>query len=140
MKRITIILFIVGFIISCNSQEKISNFNIVGKWKAEDYSGSGYFIFSKSGFASYNYGDIKMDSVFTRNNRNYNFTYEIDYNSNPMNLDLLLQNIETKKGMKMLGMIKLINRNEILFARGDGNKERPTNFNGKETIKLKRVE
>ncbi|MBJ2176525.1 hypothetical protein JBL43_19915 [Aureibaculum sp. A20] len=140
MKKIAIILFISGIITSCNTKEKISDFNIVGKWKAEDNSGSGYFIFTKSGFASYNFGNKKMDSVFTRNNKNYNFTYNIDYNMNPINLDLLLQNTETKTGMKMLGMIKLINRNEILYVRGGGNKERPTNFNQKETIRLKRVE
>lgn len=140
MKKIAIIILLAGFIISCNSQEKISDFKIVGKWKSEDDSGCAYFFFTESGFAHFEFEKVKMDSIFTRNGKNYNLTYEIDYNSKPINLDLLLQNIETKKGMKMLGMIEIINRNEILFARGEGNKERPLNFLGEETIRFKRVE
>ena len=140
MKKRILIILIVGFITSCNSQEKTSDFNIVGKWKSEDYSGYGYFYFTESGFAGFEFEKVKMDSIFSRNGENYNLTYKINYNSKPINLDLLIQNIKRKKGMKMLGMIKILNNNEILFARGEGNKERPLNFLGEETIKFKRVE
>jgi len=139
MKRI-ILTFLIGItLISCKGQTEKIDFDIIGEWKSEDQSGSGFVIFDNEGFANFNFENIKMGGKeFIKNGKRYSLSYIIDYSTSPINLDLTFRNVETNKEMKMLGIVKAMSVNEILYARG--NSERPTNFRGNETIELSRIE
>ena len=140
MRKIFLTFLISLTLISCKGQNEKIDIDIIGEWKSEDKSGVGYVIFDDEGYANFNFEDFKLGGKeFVRNGKKFSLSYTLDYSTNPIHLDLTFRNIETNKEMKMLGIVKPVSVNEILYARGNGNSKRPTNFRGIETIRLNRI-
>lgn len=140
MKKLTIILLIIAFQPSFSQNKNNSEFEIIGKWKSEDDTGFGYFTFKKDGSTLIETEDRFLGGEnFEQNGMKFSLEYKIVSENKPIEVDLTFT--ELKSGRKLVWpcIIKVINKNEILLARGT-NGERPNNFITSDYAIFKRIE
>ncbi|UAB75608.1 hypothetical protein [Mesoflavibacter sp. SCSIO 43206] len=119
MNKLFLIL-VIGFTLVCQSEfNKVSEFNIVGKWEWESYSSSGNFVFYSNEIAEMESENEKIGGKdFMRNGKKFSLEYKIDYNKTPKTLDLIFTELESKKQLKMPGIIDIVEKDILLYARG----------------------
>ncbi|MCR9182540.1 MAG: hypothetical protein NXH73_06410 [Flavobacteriaceae bacterium] len=136
-----IIIILVGFFqpLFCQSNT-LTEFEIIGKWNAEDESGFGSFTFDEEGYTIIETeGTILGGKKFERNGKEFSLKYKIDYNTNPIELDLTFTGLKDGQQLIWYFILKINNQNEIVIARGmDG--KRPDSFIESDYIILNRVE
>lgn len=138
MKKILLVLFITvglfGFT-NVSAQENA----IVGKWKGTDQTQNvGYMIFDKEGYVSMEIsGQLIGGKEFILNDSKGSMQYKTNFNVKPATLDMVLTNLNTKEEKRMLGIIEIINPNEIKIA-FNFDEERPTTFQQENTLLLNR--
>lgn len=137
MKKLFFLLLLVP-LLSFNSGE--GKINIVGKWKGEDKKEIGYMIFDSDGYASIEMGEQTVGGKeFVLNGKKGSMTYSINLDTVPVNIDLIITQLETKKQMKMLYIAKYLDEKTMILA-SNFNSERPIEFNSDNSIKMHRVE
>jgi len=140
MNKLIIILMVALFQPSFAQNETSSEFEIIGKWKSEDESGFGYFTFEKDGSSIIETKDgIIGGKNFKQNGMEFSLKYEISYNTDPIELDLIFTELKSGRKLTWPCLIKVNNENEIVFARGSDGK-RPDNFITSDFTTLIRIE
>tara|TARA_R100000935_G_scaffold57076_1_gene90205 strand:+ start:64 stop:486 length:423 start_codon:yes stop_codon:yes gene_type:complete len=140
MRKIFIILLIGVFQTTFSQNETLTEFEIVGKWYSEEKSDYGYFIFQKDGSAIIETKDVTFGGEnFERNGKKFTLEYNIFSDVKPIKLDIIFTELKSGGNLIWPFIIKIINEDEILLARGiDG--KRPINFIDSDSVILKRVE
>jgi len=124
------------------SFNKISEpkFDLIGSWKTQDFFNYAKFVFDKDGYALIDYDDNPIGGKkFERGGKFFSLEYEVDFNTEPKQLDLTFTNLNSGNKMMWRGIIEIINENKIRFARGGNNEPRPKDFNEKKSITLERM-
>ncbi len=137
MKRFLIVLFIIP-LLSLTVENDKGKF--IGKWIGEDKKDIGYINFDSEGFAYIEIqGQILGGKEFIQNGKKGSMTYEINNETKPIQVDLIITIFESKKQKKLLCISNFIDDNTMEFALGfEG--VRPTRFDSENSIILKREE
>jgi hypothetical protein len=110
----------------------------IGKWIGEDEKEIGYLNFDLEGYAYFEVqGQIMGGKEFVQNGKKGNMTYEINSESNPIQVDLIATMLESGKQKKLLCIAKFIDNDTMEFAINFEEK-RPTEFNSENSIIFKR--
>jgi hypothetical protein len=136
MKKLFILLIILP-LLSFNS-----NFNpdyLIGKWAGEDKGDIGLITFDKEGYATFEInGQVIGGKEFVLDGKKGEMTYEVNVEKEPIEIDFTLTKLESNESKKILCIAKFEDENNmiltIIFS-----SERPTEFNKKNSIKLKRI-
>ena len=138
MKRIIILLIASLTLISFNNTSE-TDFNIVGKWQAQDENEVGFIVFQKDGFAYFEIGgEILGGKEFEMDGKRGNMTYEVDYSKEIISIDLIVTIIDENKSKRLLCIAQRLNDDEINFTIGF-NEIRPTDFENNDSMIFKRV-
>ncbi|WP_181364032.1 hypothetical protein [Algibacter marinivivus] len=110
----------------------------IGKWIGEDEKDIGYLNFDSEGYAYFEIqGQIMGGKEFVQNGKKGSMTYEINSETKPIQVDLIVTMFETKKQKKLLCISNFIDDDTMEFAIGfEG--IRPTEFDSEDSIILKR--
>ncbi|MEO2050970.1 MAG: hypothetical protein ABGX00_04360 [Allomuricauda sp.] len=120
--------------------ETEKDFEIVGKWKAEDETGFVYFTFDNDGYVIMETNETTIGGKkFQQADREFSLKYSVDYTTAPINLDLIFTELKSGRQMNWLFIMKVNSQNEMVLARGM-NGERPKDFVGLDYQIFKRVE
>ena len=140
MKKILLLFIVTLSLTSFNITNNSEDFNIVGKWEGNDDIEIGYLVFLENNYAYLEVGgQIIGGKDFEVDGKKGSMTYVLDYSTTPIQLDFITTRHDTKKTLKLLGIIDIINKDEIKVSLGfTGN--RPTNFDTADSMTFKRVE
>ena len=145
MTNLLKIIFLFLFAINCTAQTETDKFDIVGNWNWTDYwENKSDFILSSDNFVSMSINGEFIDGkkFIVRGGKNNGqiaeLKYSIDYEKNPIELDLIAIKDDEEKG-RILCSIKLLNLNEFLMTMSfDG--KRDTNFTTENSEKIMTVQ
>ncbi|WP_129367009.1 hypothetical protein [Lutibacter sp. HS1-25] len=139
MKKI-ILLLLTTLILTSFNEYPTSEFSIVGKWKGEDEKDIGYITFQDDGYAYFEFqGQIIGGKEFVVNGKKGTMTYEVNYLKTPIEIDIIVQKIESGEINKLLCIVENIEKN-VIKLQMDFNGNRPIEFDDKEAIIFQRVE
>lgn len=135
MKRFLIILFIIPFLSMTVENDKAK---FIGKWIGKDKKEIGYLNFDSEGYAYFEIkGEILGGKDYVDNGEKGSMTYEINTETKPIQVDLILTMFESKEQRKLLCISNFIDDDTMEFAIGfEG--IRPTEFNSENTLIFKR--
>jgi hypothetical protein len=110
----------------------------IGKWIGEDKKDIVYLNFDSEGYAYFEIqGQIMGGKEFVNNGKKGSMTYEINSETEPIQVDLIVTLLETKEQKKLLCISNFIDDDTMEFAIGfEG--IRPTEFDSENSIILKR--
>jgi len=119
MNKLLFIL-VIGFALTCkSSSDKVSEFNIVGKWEWDSFSSSGSFVFYSNGFVEIESDNEKIGGKdFMRDGKKFSLEYKVNYDTTPNTLDLIFTELESNQQLKMPGIIDIVENDILLYARG----------------------
>ena len=125
MKKLITLLLITFTLVAFKSS---SEFNIVGKWKANDKNEMGYMVFQKNGYAYILINGKKIGGKeFEMNGVKMSMSYSMDYSKKPIEYDFIITLIDENITQNMPGILEIINNDKIKVELGfDG--QRPTTF------------
>lgn len=135
MKKLLIILFIIPLLSMTIEND---NAKFIGKWVGQDENEIGYLNFDSEGYAYFEMqGQIIGGKEFVRNGKKGNMTYEINSETNPIQVDLIVTLFESNEQKKLLCISNFIDDDTMKFAIGfEG--IRPKEFDSNNSIILKR--
>lgn len=135
MKKILLLLVAIPLLSLTVEQD---NSNFIGKWIGEDQQSIGHLNFDTEGYAFFEIqGQIVGGKEFVMNGKKGKMTYEINRETNPIQIDLVVTIIESGDEKKLLCIAKFIDNDTMEFAiNSEGN--RPTAFDLGNSILLKR--
>ena len=138
MKKVFIILLIIPFLTAFTLTKTKEDF--IGKWTGEDKGDIGSIIFDKEGYATFMMGDqVFGGKEFIMSGKKGNMTYSINTETTPIQIDFVVEKIESGEEKRLLGIVKFINDNSIKLALSFNSAEgRPKSFD--ESIILNRVD
>lgn len=135
MKRILILLLAVP-LISMTIENDKSKF--IGKWVGESEKEIGSLNFDSEGYAYFEIqGQIFGGKEFVFEGKKGKMTYEVNNDTNPIQVDLIVTILESRVQKKLLCIAKFIDNNTMEFAINFEEK-RPTEFNSDNSIIFKR--
>ena len=136
MKKIILLIFLATVLPSFTITH--STFTIVGSWKATDKGKTIFMIFDREGYALMgSEGKMLGGKSFDINGEKGTMSYKADLSKNPGTLDITITRLSNKAQKKLLGIIKVVNDNEIrINLAGD---IRPVTFDGPQTVTFTRV-
>lgn len=135
MKNLLILLLVIPFLsVSAQTTEE----KLIGKWAGQDKNEIGYFIFQENGFAAFELqGQVFGGQEFEFRGMKAKMTYKIIDDANPIQLDLVVELLESGEENKILCIAKFIDEDTMQFALSF-NETRPSEFNGINSIIFKR--
>lgn len=135
MKKLIILLFIIPLLSMTTENDKTK---FIGKWIGEDKKDIAYLNFDSEGYAYFEIqGQIMGGKEFVNNGKKGSMTYEINSETEPIQVDLIVTLLETKEQKKLLCISNFIDDDTMEFAIGfEG--IRPTEFDSENSIILKR--
>ncbi|MCK8521508.1 hypothetical protein M0D21_08010 [Aquimarina sp. D1M17] len=135
MKKLLIILFIIPLLSMTIEND---NAKFIGKWVGQDENEIGYLNFDSEGYAYFEMqGQIIGGKEFVRNGKKGSMTYEINSETNPIQVDLIVTLFESNEQKKLLCISNFIDDDTMKFAIGfEG--IRPKEFDSNNSIILKR--
>lgn len=137
MKRIFILLFVLP-IMSMTIERDQSLF--IGNWVGNDQGTIGKMTFDKEGFAWLEInGELIGGKESELDGAKKSLTYEINSEVDPIEVDLIKTDLDSKKETRMLCIARFIDNNTMKLASNFGGK-RPKAFNPENSIILKRQE
>lgn len=135
MKRLLILLLIIPLF---SLSVKKHNENFIGRWIGKDEQQIGFLSFDSEGYAYFEIqGLIMGGKEFVLNGKKGRMTYEINSESNPVEVDLIVTMLEKGEQHKLLCIANFIDNDTMEFAMNFEGK-RPSEFNSENTILLKR--
>lgn len=136
MKNFFIVLFMLPFFLSVTIENDKAKF--VGKWIGDDKGDIGYLNFNSEGYAYFEIqGQIMGGKEFVQNGKKGSMTYQINSETEPIQVDLIVTIFESKEQKKLLCISNFIDDDTMKFAIGfEG--IRPTKFDSENSIILKR--
>lgn len=116
----------------------------VGSWIGESKGRTNKMILEANNHAAFIIdGQVLGGGNFEKDGRKMECIYEINYDKNPMWLDIVILDFETKTEIARLkGILRFIDQDKIEYRVSFDNKKRYTKFNGKsdgDTIILDRL-
>jgi len=128
MKNV-IYLLLIGFsLTACKSTKLKSDFEIVGKWKSDDNTGVGYFTFDKDSYAVIETAERTIGGkIFVQNGMEFSLKYKVDYNFDPIRMDLIFTSLKGGNQMvwpcifKITTKIKYYLRGELIMDKDQRN-------------------
>jgi hypothetical protein len=137
MKKIISIAIAAVILISLVSLTT-RDFELIGKWKGQEKNGTvTYMDFDDEGYVSIRRNDEVMGGKdFKIKGKTFSMFYTTDFDKNPPHLDVTVTRQSTGAQRKMFGIIKVVNRNNIIISLTE--RVRPENFDGPEAISFKR--
>jgi len=137
MKKLLLLLLIIS-LSSFHLNYQTTDF--VGKWIGEENGEIGFVVFDKEGYASFEVdGKILGGKEFTINGEKGKMTYEVNSDTNPIEIDFTLTKLKTGEQKQLLCIARFIDKNSMEFAISFDT-DRPSNFKETNSIILKRVE
>ncbi|THV59963.1 hypothetical protein EZV76_05225 [Flagellimonas alvinocaridis] len=135
MKRLLIIFFIVP-LMSMTIENDRAKF--VGKWIGEDKKEIGYLNFDSEGYAFFEIqGQVFGGKEFIFDGKKGKMTYEINSDTNPIEVDLIVTKLESGEQKKLLCIAQFIDNDTMKFAISFEEK-RATEFDTENSIIFKR--
>ncbi len=141
MKKI--ILLIICFSTLSSFIPVEDKFDIVGEWKGEKDGDVGAFVFQEDGYALIEAEGKKMGGKnFTEDGMTGSVTYTVNYESKPIEVDIIFTiTTPTQIERKLLAIVEIIDNNTINLALNvDGKPIRPIEFTEENSIVLSRKE
>ena len=136
MKRL-VILFLIIPLLSMTIENDKAKF--VGEWIGDDGKEFGYLNFDSEGYAYFKFrGQIFGGKEFVFDGQKGKMTYEINDQTNPIQVDLTITKLETGEQKKLLCIAEFIDNDTMKFAL-TYEKIRPTDFDSKNAFVIKRV-
>jgi len=135
MKRLLILFLIIPILSMTIENDKAKFF---GKWIGEDQKEIGYLNFDSEGYAFFEIqGQIFGGKEFVFDGKKGKMTYEINSETNPIQVDLILTKLETGEQKKLLCIAEFIDNDTMKFAL-TFEESRPTEFDSENSIIFKR--
>ena len=135
MKKLFILLLAVP-LLSFNI--KTDNSKFIGKWAGEDGQEIGYLSFDAEGYAYFEIqGQIMGGKEFVQDGQKGSMTYEINDETNPIQVDLILTLLDSGEQNKLLCIANFIDNDTMEFALGFQG-IRPIEFDEENSIILRR--
>ncbi|MFC4632330.1 hypothetical protein ACFO3O_00310 [Dokdonia ponticola] len=135
MKRILILLLSIPFL-SLTIETDDANF--IGTWVGEDENEIGRINFDSEGYAYFEVkGQIFGGKEFLYERKKGRMTYEINSETDPIEVDLILTKLESGEQKSLLCIAHFIDKDTMKFAIGY-NDTRPTEFDSENSITFKR--
>ncbi|MCF7561677.1 hypothetical protein L3X39_13600 [Sabulilitoribacter multivorans] len=135
MKKFLILLLVVPLL--SLTVNKV-NTKFIGKWVGEDEKEIGYMNFDSDGYAYFEIqGQILGGKEFVMNGKKGKMTYEINSESNPIQIDFIVTLLESGEQKRLLCIANFID-NDIMEFAIDFEENRPTEFNSENSIIFKR--
>ncbi|MBP7500440.1 MAG: hypothetical protein KA796_11350 [Chryseobacterium sp.] len=139
------ILFFI--LISSNLYSQETKFDIVGFWNSVDISeNQSKTIFSQDEYVTMTINGEEIDGRKfiirggTNNGQKAELKYKVDYNENPIHIDLIAIKDNQERG-RILGIITPINKNKFLMAISfDGKRPQKIDENSEHTLTLTKSE
>ncbi|MCB0441201.1 MAG: hypothetical protein H6583_09245 [Alteromonas sp.] len=137
MKKLLLLLFALPFfaMVVANDTSKF-----LGKWEGEDNKQIGYLTFEPDGFLFIEVdGDVMGGQEFDLDGKRLQLTFEVNDKKDPIELDLVMTNLEDPDDQKLLlCIVRFIDEDHFeLDPSFDG--QRHTEFNPVTTILFTRV-
>jgi hypothetical protein len=118
--------------------QTINENNFYGKWIGEDNSEFGYLSFDTEGYAFFEIsGQVLGGKEFELNGKKGKMTYQINKETNPIQVDFTVTIIETGESKKLLCIANFIDNDTMEFAI-NFEEQRPKTFNSANSIIFKR--
>ena len=119
--------------------------SLYGKWESTEKGDVGFFNFDEKGYAVLSVNNESLGGEnYMYNGITANLTYTVDYTTNPINIDLILTNIESNTELgRVLGIIEFIGNKKIKIRLDFEGIGRPLNFlplDNEDTAILTKVE
>lgn len=135
MKRLLILLLAIPLLSLTVEKE---NTKFIGKWIGEDKKDIGYLNFDSEGYAYFEIqGQIMGGKEFVMNGKKGKMTYEINSETNPIQIDFIVTVLESGEQKSLLCIANFIDNDTMEFAINFEEK-RPTEFNSENSIIFKR--
>lgn len=135
MKRLLILLLTIPFL-SLTIENDNSKF--IGKWIGQDENEIGYLSFDSEGYAYFEIqGQIFGGKEFIFDGKKGRMIYEINHETDPIQLDLIVTKLDDGEQKKMLCIAEFLDNDTMNFAI-NFEENRPTNFNSENSIIFKR--
>ena len=135
MKR-ALVLFLMVPLLSMTVQNDKAKF--IGTWSGEDNNEIGYMNFDPEGYAFFEIqGQIFGGKEFVIDGETGKMTYEVNAETNPIYVDLVVTKFETGEQKKLLCIAEFIDGNTMKFAINFQG-VRPTEFITNNSIMFKR--
>jgi len=135
MKRLLILFLIIPILSMTIENDKAKFF---GKWIGDDQKEIGYLNFDSEGYAFFEIqGQIFGGKEFVFEGKKGKMTYEINSETNPIQVDLILTKLETGEQKKLLCIAEFIDNDTMKFAL-TFEESRPTEFDSENSIIFKR--
>lgn len=135
MKKIILLLLAIP-LLSLNIENDKEKF--VGKWLGEDQGQIGKLTFDNEGYASFEIqGEIFGGKEFVLNGRKGKMVYEINTDTNPIEVDFIVTLLDTGDEKRLLCIANFIDPDTMQFAidfTGDFGTKRPQEFNSENSI------
>lgn len=140
MKKLLLLLITSFSFFAFNKKSIANDFSIVGRWKAEDATKEiGYIVFQEDGYAYFEIdGMILGGKDFVHKGKKGSLSYEVDYSTTPITIDLTLTKIDENISKKVFGIAEKLEENKMNLALSFENK-RPTDFSGSDSMVFTRV-
>lgn len=142
-------IFSISFFIllSSNLYSQETKFDIVGVWNSVDISeNQSKTIFSQDEYVSMTINGEEIDGRKfiirggPNNGQKAELKYKVDYNENPIHIDLIAIKDNQEKG-RILGIITPVNKNKFLMAISfDGKRPQKIDENSEHTLTLTKFE
>jgi len=135
MKKIIILLLVIPLLSLTIEKD---NTKFIGKWIGEDGKEIGYLNFDLEGYAYFEIqGQIFGGKEFVFDGKKGKMTYEINNETNPIQVDLIVTKLESKEQKKLLCIANFIDDDTMEFAINFG-ENRPIEFDSENSIIFKR--
>ncbi|AXT19774.1 hypothetical protein D7030_01285 [Flavobacteriaceae bacterium AU392] len=122
--------------LNCISQSN----DFIGKWAVDGLGSDGIISFDKEkNVILYLEGQTLGGDDYQIEGKKASFTYEINYKTNPIQLDFIYTLLETGEQYRILFLAKFTGKNDLLLATSSNN-VRPIEFKTENTMILKRKE
>ena len=137
MKQLLLLVFILP-LFSFKLAAQIDKTQFIGRWIASEETKIAFINFDQEGFVSIEgSGQVMGGKEFDINGQKGQMTYNINTETSPINIDLVITKLETGESLKLLGIVEFIDTNTMIMdVNFDGN--RPIHFNPNQAITFNR--
>lgn len=117
MKKIIFFIAVAVSLSSFSVMDSTQGFDFVGKWSGKDKDGkTGSFVFEPDGTVTTTIdGETIIGKDVEMNSKHYAATYSFNQEANPIVLTIELRNIEKDIAGNMVFLVKVVDKNHIMF-------------------------
>ncbi len=100
------------------SEQEVRDF-ITGEWRGDDPNNLNYIRFDEDGYITFTLNGQEIGGrEFEKDGEMANTEYEINSKTNPMEIDIIITDLNTHEVARLLGIIEVLDENNIYFSLG----------------------